>query len=94
MSIDVFTRPPAEDLSWVSFTGSEPGGPCCWRDCTAQATHVGIFHVICICVHPRKLYCLTHRDMVIQNAAEVDVLVCRACGPDSRKLLIRMEALR
>lgn len=92
------TTTTTSDLSWVTFTSDEHAPRCDFRlgKCPAQATHAGIYKIVYGCTHDRILYCLAHRDLILNRAQHNGSrFVCRSiCGPDSLTILLRMEALR
>jgi len=91
-------RPPTVDLdlSWVTFTEEEHGDSCGYHTaCSAEATHVAIFTVLTSCGLRRVLACLTH-EQVIRNEArrKGGLFGCHDCHAFPVARFMRMEPLR
>jgi hypothetical protein len=95
------TAAPGIDLDWVTFLDEEHPETCGFRSdpCSRQATHVGTFRRVtgnCPEFSSRILYCLVHRDLLMQQlvASGDPFFRCphgRFCTVAE---LLRMEALR
>lgn len=86
--------PPELDLSWVTVAKSGRDTECTFADCHAQATHIATFRIVAVCTHPRRPYCLVHREYIVEQASICHRFFCRTCGPESLLVLLRMEPLR
>lgn len=84
------------DLSWVTFTGHDPGEPCFWdvpEDCHAEALFRAVFDRACghaLAVWP---LCLAHRDELEHfDKTHPGGWWCQVCDRPFR--LLRIEPIR
>jgi hypothetical protein len=85
-----------DDLSWVIFS-EEQAPPCRGAlvnntDCPNEAVVKAIFNRPCTCDTDVVLYCLTHKEMLIEYARKYSYFICTMCG--STVYLVRFEPVK
>jgi len=90
---------PGTDLDSIVFGDEERWPGCKFRQCPAEALYVGTFEPLndVPCCHNPVLYCLAHKDHILEMHQEHLVFgnsfTCPHC-PGSKFTLTRMEPIR
>lgn len=88
---------PGTDLDSIVFSDEEHGEACEWGkgECGAEALYAAVFALVLgDCTHPRRvLFCLLHKDRLLERDRANGVWKCPEC-PGSRFCLKRIEAIR
>ena len=89
------TTLPDTGLDRLTLTDRDPRDASQYANsgCPAEALFEGIYSPDPGCAHTRRLYCLTHRDLIVAKAAKATRFFCPVCGPGRFSVLLRMEAL-